>query len=66
MNRNPGTMQGVESGFVANLAAIKMVVLTHQDVANAKKVFNQNQKNETNKTCLLKWTSSKKRNKTIN
>ena len=41
MNRNPGTMQGVESGFVANLAAIKMVVLTHQDVANAKKVFNQ-------------------------
>ena len=41
MNRNPGTIQGVENGFVANLAAIKMVVLTHQDVANAKKEFNQ-------------------------
>ena len=72
MNRNPGTMQGLESGFVENLAAIKMVVLTHQDVANAKKVFNQkvfkqNQKDETNTTCLLiKCTFSKKRNKIIN
>ena len=41
MNGNPGTMQGVENGFVENLAAVKMVVLTHQDVANAKKEFDQ-------------------------
>ena len=41
MNRNPSTIQGVENGFVENLAAVKMVVLTHQDVANAKKEFDQ-------------------------
>ena len=41
MNGNPDIMQGVESGFVENLAAIKTVALTHQDVENAGQKLNQ-------------------------
>ena len=74
MNRNPSTIQELESGFVANLAAIKMVALTHQDAANAKKEFNQKVfLNKIKRTKLIQtacknvhFRKKKKRNKIIN